>query len=105
MTPAGLFAPGSVRCTTLLLSAIALWPPNIRTNAPTAPPTNVSLMATNVDQPSTSDVANSLLFGGSLKVPSLPEGGGHRSEEGGERTSIWVVLAPTVLVLALLLLA
>jgi hypothetical protein len=62
-------------------------------------------MATNVDQPSTPDVANSLLFGSSLKVPSLPEGGGHRVGKGGEGASIWVVLAPTVLVLALLLLA
>jgi len=55
-------------------------------------------MATNVDQPGATDVANSLLFGSDLTVREAPEIG------AGER-SMWPVLAPTVLVLALLLLA
>jgi hypothetical protein len=65
-------------------------------------------MATNVDQPGSPDVANSLLFGGSLKVPPLPEGGGGgyaTAEEGDRNGSIWQVAAPTVFVLALLVLA
>jgi O-Antigen ligase len=55
-------------------------------------------MATNVDQPGTADVANSLLFGGGLKIHPLPEGGDRKG-------SIWLVVAPTVFVLALLVLA
>jgi hypothetical protein len=66
-------------------------------------------MATNVDQPSPPDVANSLLFGEAIKIPSLPEGGDRRAGGGAPRDeqkgSIWVVLAPTVLVLGLLVLA
>jgi hypothetical protein len=57
-------------------------------------------MATNVDQHGVADVANSLLFGDGreLKIESPSQGSGRES-------SIWPVLAPTVLVLALLLLA
>ncbi|HWX87867.1 MAG TPA: O-antigen ligase family protein [Solirubrobacteraceae bacterium] len=55
-------------------------------------------MATNVDQPSSADVANSLLFGRGFHAPSLPR-------EGDREGSIWFVVAPTVLVLALLVLA
>jgi hypothetical protein len=55
-------------------------------------------MATNVNEPGAADVANSLLFGRALKVRSP-------SERGVAEGSIWPVLAPTVLVLALLLLA
>jgi hypothetical protein len=55
-------------------------------------------MATKVNQPGAADVANSLLFGRNLKVHSP-------SERGAGEGSIWPVLAPTVLVLALLLLA
>jgi hypothetical protein len=55
-------------------------------------------MATNVDQSSTPDVANSLLFRGGLKI--------HPASDGGDRRdSIWAVLAPIVLVLVLLVLA
>jgi O-Antigen ligase len=65
-------------------------------------------MATNVDQPGSPDVANSLLFDGSLRVPPLPEGGGGEDPTAGEgdrNGSIWQVAAPTVFVLALLVLA
>jgi hypothetical protein len=50
-------------------------------------------------------VANSLLFDGTIKIPSLPEAGDRRAESGDRKGSIWVVLAPTVLVLGLLVLA
>jgi hypothetical protein len=55
-------------------------------------------MATNVDEAGAADVANPLLFGDGLNRPSLPKPG---PREG----SIWLLLAPTALVLALLLLA
>jgi len=55
-------------------------------------------MATKVNQAGAADVANSLLFGRDLKTHS-------RSERSAGEGSIWPVLAPTVLVLALLLLA
>ena len=93
MTPAGLPARGSV-CT----EADAVWTPTINANAPTTPPTDASLMATNINQLSAPDVAKPLLFGDGPKLPSL-------SEAGAREGSIWQVLAPTVLVLALLLLA
>jgi hypothetical protein len=71
--------------------------PTVKANTK-ALPTRATLMATNVDQPSGADVANSLLFGGASRTHSLPQGG---DREG----SIWLMVAPTVLVLALLVLA
>ncbi len=55
-------------------------------------------MATNINELGATDVAKSLLFG---------DGSGHpgRSEGEARERSFWPVLAPTVLVLALLLLA
>ena len=55
-------------------------------------------MATNIDQPGAADVANSLLFGDGLRVPQRV---GKDAREG----SIWPLIGPTVLVLALLVLA
>jgi hypothetical protein len=55
-------------------------------------------MATNVDQPGSADVSRSLLFGGEPAARQLPRGG----DRGG---SIWLVVAPIVFVLALLVLA
>src|SRR5271169_1712358 len=97
MTPAGLLARGSV-LTALLSRAVAAGTPTINTATATAPPKNASLMATNIDRLGAADVANPLLFGNGGKPPSRAEGG---AREG----STWPVLAPTVLVLALLLLA
>jgi hypothetical protein len=97
MTPAGLLAFGSVRWITPWLSAAAARTPIVKANT-NALPTRATLMATNVDQPSGADVANSLLFGGAPKTHSLPR----RGDRDG---SIWLVVAPTVLVLALLVLA
>lgn len=98
MTPAGLPTRGSFSAAARLF-AEAAGTPTSNANATATLPTNVSLMATNVDEPIASDVANSLLFGDplSLDPPSLAAAG----REG----SVWSVLAPTVLVLALLLLA
>lgn len=62
-------------------------------------------MATNVDQPGTPDVANSLLFGAALTAPPHLEGGDPTAKRGDHRGSIWQVVAPTVFVLALLVLA
>jgi hypothetical protein len=55
-------------------------------------------MATNIDQPGAADVANSLLFGDERRVPQRV---GKDAREG----SIWPLIGPTVLVLALLVLA
>jgi O-Antigen ligase len=55
-------------------------------------------MATNVNQPGSADVASPLLLGGGSKILPLPQ---RRDGEG----SIWLIVAPTVLVLALLVLA
>ena len=62
-------------------------------------------MATNLDQPAPADVANSLLLSGTAALPPVPRGvvGG---PQGGDRGgSWWQVVAPTVFVLALLVLA
>ncbi len=98
MVPAGLLARGSV-FTVVLTAAAPVGTPTTNANVATAPPTNPSLlMAANIDELATPDVANSLLFGDGSTLP-------RRSEGAGREGSIWPLLAPTVLVLALLLLA
>jgi hypothetical protein len=56
-------------------------------------------MATNLDQPPPVDVAKSLPLGADLRVPAWPD------EERSRHGSIWLAVGPTVLVLALLVLA
>ena len=97
MTPAGLLACGSVCARVPACAALACRPIGKATVARAAP-TNASLMATNIDQPGAADVANSLLFGDGLRVPQRV---GKDAREG----SIWPLIGPTVLVLALLVLA
>jgi len=67
-------------------------------------------MSTNLDRPLSLDVANSLLLPGSVRIPPAARGGsegeGEGAGEGRERErSIWLVVGPTVFVLALLVLA
>jgi hypothetical protein len=140
MTPAGLPAEGSVLCTTALPSATALCTPTKKASTPRAQQIDTSLMATNVNQPTPSDVAKSLPSEDDPGLTPLPppselprftqraspslhsperarEGfpGGARegspdglregSPDGAREGSIWLVAAPTALVLTLLLLA
>ncbi len=109
MTPAGLLAEGSV-FTAVLSAAAAAGTPTTNANAATAPPTNPNLMATNVEDPDAGDVANSLLFGDALTLPlppplTSPPPLPSPPQTGHRERSLLPVLAPTVLVLALLLLA
>src|SRR5262249_10127289 len=97
MTPAGLLACGSVWTCGLACAALACRPVD-RATVARAAPTNASLMATNIDQPGAADVAKPLLFGDGLRVPQ-------QLDKDAREGSIWPLIGPTVLVLALLVLA
>jgi hypothetical protein len=119
MTPAGLPACGSV-LTASRPTATPLRRPIREASTPTTkapalrvPPIDTGLMATNLDQPSTANVAKSLplqaAVGASFRVDSGLYAGNQGFSapplEHERRTSIWLVAGPTVLVLALLTLA
>ncbi len=96
MTPAGLPACGSVLTSRATATPLR---PITKATATSEPPIDRVLMATNLDQPLSPDVAKSLpraAVDGRLRAPSQPR---------EHHTSIWLVAGPTVLVLALLTLA
>lgn len=97
MTPAGLPTRGSF-CAAARLCAATAGTPTINASAATTLPTNATLMATNVDEPRAADVAKSLLLGDRPVTQS-------DRRAGGVEGSVLSILAPTVLVVALLLLA
>src|ERR1700686_2625741 len=112
MTPAGLPAWGSVLCRTAPFAARAFpWTPTKTASAPRKPPID-TLMATNLNQPPLPDVAKSLPSGAGLRLPAWsqedlarPSQPQSPREHHGRHGSIWLVAGPTVLVLALLVLA
>src|ERR1700733_9645295 len=99
MTPAGLSACGSVRWTASV-SAAAVGTTIDKANATNAPAIHAHLMDGTVDPPMSVDVSKSLLLGEPARIPIA-----RASEEGERERSIWPVIGPTVLVLALLVLA
>jgi hypothetical protein len=106
MTPAGLEACGSVLCKFGWPAATAALVQKHRASA-VKTPIDVSLMATNLDQLTTDDVAKSLPYGGDRAVAVGTNGGSPNGVPAGDshEHSIWLVVAPTVFVLALLVLA
>src|SRR5580692_6432019 len=99
MTPAGLSAFGSVLWT-IWASAIAVWTPIAKANAPTKPAIQANLTGGTVAPRMSVDVSNSLLSERSWRPPT--QGG---RDEGRQERSIWPVIGPAVFVIALLVLA